>query len=454
VKEPQTSAPTSFFRRPGRRPPSLTQVVGILILILAIGSAAGLWSMVRLYRNSLHATTAQSVLDWGHLMARQLAEQPALRNGVPTGGSEWDDFDRWVQSLRQVEPGLQYVSVAEQGQLIYHRQPELAERTPVRAPDLPVIDRRLIAQGTGVVPVITFTLAVTGDGRPARTLQVALRREVITREESTASAALSALFRMALWTLLGAFGGAVLLIAWAIRRDLRRQEARREEEHLAFAGILADGIFHDVRNPLSSLKLDLQMMEREIGRGAGLRLDRLTELERRSRRTIDRIDVLMEEFLLAAKPDHREPEPLDLNGCVREAVDLVQPHFEKGGLRLDLRLSPEPLMISGFPLALKRAIVNILVNARQAAPEGSTVTVRSDRIPEGASVEIEDDGAGIPLPIRNRVFDWFVSGRPGGTGLGLSLARAAVGKSGGTIQIEDRTPRGTRIRMLIPMRRK
>jgi len=447
------TAEPSLFRQPGRRNPSLTQVVGILILILAGGSVVGLWSMVRLYRTSLHATTAQSVLDWGHLMARQLAEQPALRNGIPTGAREWDDFDRSVQSLRQVEPGLQYVSVSEQGQLIYHRQPESAELSTTRAPEVPVIDRRLIAQGTGVVPVITFSLAIAGEGHPARTLQIALRREVITREESTASAALSALFRMALWTLLGAFGGAVLLIAWAIRRDLRRQEARREEEHLAFAGILADGIFHDVRNPLSSLKLDLQMMEREIGRGADLRPDRLAELERRSRRTIDRIDVLMEEFLLAAKPDRREPEALDLNGCLREAGDLVQPHFEKGGLRLDLVMSPEPLWVSGFPLALKRAIVNILVNARQAAPDGSTVTVRSIRVPEGACVEVEDDGPGIPPPIRNRVFDWFYTGRPGGTGLGLSLARAAVGKSGGTIRIEDRLPRGTRVRIVLPMRR-
>lgn len=444
---------TTLFRYPRtrRRSPSLTQVVGALIFVLAIGSALGLWSMVRLYRNSLHATTAQSVLDWGHLMARQLADQPALRTGTPAGGSEWSDFDRWVQSLSQVEPGLQYVSVAERGQLIYHRQPEPTGDFIPRMSEAPVIDRRLVAQGTGIVPVLTFTLVVPGAGGPARTLQIALRRDVLIREESTASAALSAFFRAALWTLFGALGGAVLLMAWAIRRDLRRQEERREEEHLAFAGILADGIFHDVRNPLSSLKLDLQMMERESGRGTELRPERMGELLRRSRRTIDRIDALMEEFLLTAKPDRQIPEPLDVNQCIRDALDLVAPHFEKGGIRLDIALAAEPLRVRGFPLALKRALVNILVNARQAAPDGGTVSVRSLRLPEGICVDVEDDGVGIPVSIRNRVFDWFVSGRPGGTGLGLSLARAAVSKSGGFIRIEDRIPRGTRVHIVLPL---
>jgi len=427
----------------------LTRRIAILILALAAASMAGLWGLVRFYRHSLHVTTAQSVLDWGQLMVRQLADQPALREGTPPGADAWIDFDRWVRSLGQVEPGLQYVSVSERGQLIYQRQPESIAETA--SPGAPRIDRQLIAQGTGVVPVLTFTLPVVSPGGVPRTVQVALRREVLSREESAAASAVEALFRMALGTILGAMAAAALLIAWTVRRETRRQEARREEEHLAFAGILADGIFHDLRNPLSSLKLDFQMMGREIERTGGPRPERLAELERRGRRTIDRVDALMEEFLLTAKPDREGPEPVDWNRCVRDALDLVQPHFENGGVRLQLELAADRPTVFGFPLALKRALINILVNARQAAPDGGTVVVRTLRLPTMAVTEVEDDGAGIPPSIRDRIFDGFVSGRPGGTGLGLSLARAAVEKSGGVIEVEDRTPRGTRIRLLLPL---
>ncbi|HPS52788.1 MAG TPA: histidine kinase dimerization/phospho-acceptor domain-containing protein, partial [Phycisphaerae bacterium] len=96
---------------------------------------------------------------------------------------------------------------------------------------------------------------------------------------------------------------------------------------------------HDFRNPMSSLRLDAQMLEKEAGRGAEARADRMAALAGRMRHTLDRMEKVFQEFLALARPGETAPERLDLGACARECVEMLAPRFEASGVVPDVRLA-------------------------------------------------------------------------------------------------------------------
>jgi signal transduction histidine kinase len=250
-------------------------------------------------------------------------------------------------------------------------------------------------------------------------------------------------------TVAAAFGLCLLLFTWAVRRDRRRETQARQEEHLAFSGVLANGIVHDFRNPMSSVRLDAQMLERELTHAGGARQDRLTELSGRISRTIERMDRVFQEFLYLARPSTDALEPVDLAACVNECLETLAPRLEQAGVQVTrLWSSPAP-HAAAAPFALRRALINILLNAIQFSPRGSQIEVGIRTDGDRVTLDVLDRGPGIAPRDRHRVFDMFVTSRPEGTGLGLFLARTAVHKCGGEIAALGREGGGTVMRVVL-----
>ncbi len=419
---------------------SLVGAAAAALIGVAALAAASLALLQKAYRQSFHAAAAMRVVETGRAMAARLAQQAKT--------ADLSGFGRLAHGLAEAEPSLYYVSVTENGAILYHEQMPSSARpdsAPVR------IGRASVVDGEATVPVLTFTARTPpGDG-PARSVQVAVRRDRVEREEAEAAGALGVMFRVALGTMTAAFLLSVLLVVWVFRRELSRQRRRRVEEHLALAGALADGIMHDLRNPLSALGLDVQMIEREAGRGREAHPERLVELAVRARRAVERLDLIMGEFLFVSQPDGRVAEPVDLSACLRDSLDLLGPRFERLDVTLAIDLPAAPLWIQGYAVSLKRAFVNLLVNAEQASPRGGVVSVRAARDGQTCMVEISDQGRGIPQAERKRVFEMFVTQRPGGLGLGLSLAKSAIESCGGRVEIADAPGGGAKFALRFPL---
>jgi signal transduction histidine kinase len=433
----------------------LPVAASLLIIVIAALAAANMWILYRLYQGAIHESAAQSVLDLGQRLAFQLASHPFI-DPPGDGTGERESFSHFVQSVGMLEPAVQYISVSEGGTIRYHRQLHgLAADGPAESagpPDgLTRIDRRALHLADRVVPVMTFTRSVSGSDGIARSVQVGIQRDAVAFKESAPRHAMQRVFRAALATVCVSFGLCILLVIGLVRRDLQRQARRRAEEHLAFAGALADGIIHDIRNPMSSARLDAQMLQRETTRDGGMRADRVHRLAERMQSTIDRTDKVLAEFLYAAAPSSGGREAFDLNSVVGDCLALLAARFENRSLALDHEAAPQPLSVVGRPTQLKRALINILVNAVQASPDGGRIRVRVRAEGGQAIVEIVDEGAGIPPADRRRVFDMFYTTRPGGTGIGLALARTAVESHGGRIVIEDGDGRGTRVVVRLPL---
>ncbi len=232
--------------------------------------------------------------------------------------------------------------------------------------------------------------------------------------------------------------------------DLTEVRRRAEETHLseslARLGELAGGVAHELRNSLATLRGYLTLIERRPDEGSIA--DFLGEI----RTEADHLQRVLEDFLAFARPGTARLQEVDLLRLLeRAAADPALDGFdvrvqgdEPGGHLRGLR---------GDPQLLDRAVRNLLHNAVQAEREAGSagpVEVRVQEQAEGVEIAIEDRGPGIRPEIRERLFHPFVTGRPGGVGLGLALAQRVVVLHGGRIRLEDREGGGTRAVLFFP----
>ncbi|MFA5042674.1 MAG: HAMP domain-containing sensor histidine kinase [Kiritimatiellia bacterium] len=444
------------MHNPRHRVP-LILVAGSAILLIAGVAVGNLWLLVSLYKSTARSSATLSAIQYGLLVTKNL-EQQTFFSGNSIGKEDAEQFGQIVAALQMVDPGLEYVSVSEDGVIVYQKQARLALEPGIfndataNRPATISMGRKKLLVGTNMIPVITFTRAVRSPEGRVRDLQVAFRKDIFEREHAGAATAVATMFKMSILTLLISFGLCLLAVIGLVRRELIWQKRQQLNEHLSFAGAMAGSIIHDFRNPMSAMRLDAQLLQHEIAKGAAGRPERLLDLAGRITQTIDRMDTLLGEFLVIYKPDAATHERFDLNAGVQDCIELVKHRFAKARIQVVLELAPTPLYVQGYPVQFKRALSNVLNNAEHFSPVDSTVTVQTRQEQKQAIVTVTDEGPGIPAADRKRIFEIFFSRRPGGTGIGLALAKTAVENCGGTIDVA--TPdsaKGSRFVIRIPM---
>ncbi len=419
----------------------LSLIAAALIILIASGALFYLRSLAALYEKASRSSAAKSVIDHGAYISQWLADQPFFQQAQ----NEKEDavnFNRAVDWLQKMEDGVQYVSISEDGVVLYQRQirgekagavtgeTEKSRRGPM------AIGRKKLVVGTNVVPVITFSTLQTGPDGRKRALELALNKTVIERQGADSTAALNRMYYISLSTIATAFLICLAAIIGIVHREMVWQKRSRLDEHLAFAGAVAGSILHDFRNPLSAMRLDAQLLQAETEKGSKCSPERLAELSRRIVKTIDRIDGLLAEFLTLARPEGNGRETFEVNTCVLDCVELLKMRFEKAGVNLTADLSEERLRVSGFPAQFKRALLNIMTNAEQFSPQTGRVMIETRMEKNHALIKILDEGPGVPHPERKKIFGLFYSNRPGGTGIGLALAKTAIENCDGVITVE------------------
>jgi signal transduction histidine kinase len=238
-------------------------------------------------------------------------------------------------------------------------------------------------------------------------------------------------------------GSHVQEVVREVERVFRRLEQREREvlraEQLAAVGQVAAGVAHELRNPLTSVKMLVQT-GLEGPTPAGLPPEDLAIIEHEIRR----MEACIQTFLDFARPPSAERRRSNLVAVVRRALALVEgrAHRQHISVEADLPAGPVELLIDAEQI--HQVLVNLLLNALDALPHGGTVrvTLRGATAAEPfVSVAVHDTGAGIATSIRPRLFQPFVSGKETGLGLGLSICRRLVEAHGGAIRGEN-DPRG------------
>jgi two-component system sensor histidine kinase HydH len=215
------------------------------------------------------------------------------------------------------------------------------------------------------------------------------------------------------------------------KRDLARRAAVAEK--LAAVGTLTAGLSHEIKNPLNGAVLQLAVLER--------RVRRLPEGEQRAlleplglvRDEINRLGRLLDDFLRFARPRELSVKPVDAQALVESVHALLAADGERRGVALSCEL--QPVIVSGDAERLRQALVNLALNALDAAPRGGRVRLGLRAEGNEAVIEVEDSGPGVPHPVRERMFEPFFTTKPAGTGLGLPIVHAIVTQHGGTVGV-------------------
>ncbi|MDQ7088602.1 MAG: HAMP domain-containing sensor histidine kinase [Acidobacteriota bacterium] len=230
----------------------------------------------------------------------------------------------------------------------------------------------------------------------------------------------------------------------AARRLAEAELARRRSERLAAAGALTAGLAHEVRSPLNAISLAAQRIERRPPAGEG----ECAAFAARIRAEVARLDRVLREFLELARPVGRDREKLDLARLARGVVELLEPQATAKGVKL---AEPEgTAVVEADAGAMRRALVNLLLNALEASPAGSQIETRVFRERDAVVMEVLDRGRGIDPADRERLFDAFVTTRADGSGLGLSLVRRVMDEHDGSCGLEPREGGGTRAWLRLP----
>jgi signal transduction histidine kinase len=237
---------------------------------------------------------------------------------------------------------------------------------------------------------------------------------------------------------LHSLNGQMQTVLVEIERVVEQLQQREREvlraEQLAAVGQVAAGIAHELRNPLTSVKMLVQTGQ-EGPSPAGLPPGDLTIIEHEVRR----MEQCIQTFLDLARPPRSERRRTDLTGVLRRSLLLVEGRARRQKVSLDIEVPPEPLYLEIDPEQIHQVVVNLLLNALDALPRGGKVVLSAARTAGGKAVEVrvQDSGPGVAAHIKGRLFEPFVSSKETGLGLGLSICKGLVEAHGGTIRGEN-----------------
>ncbi|MHC4176350.1 MAG: sensor histidine kinase [Planctomycetota bacterium] len=213
---------------------------------------------------------------------------------------------------------------------------------------------------------------------------------------------------------------------------------------------LAGGLAHEIKNPLSTIRLNMELLAEDFGQGESPR-------ERRALRKVDvvqrecqRLQDLLDDFLNFAKVRRLKLQPSELNSQVRDVLDFFRPKAAEAGIEVVDYLAADLPTVLLDREAFRGALLNLVLNAEQAMPEGGQLVVRTYGTADGVALDLIDTGCGMDEKTQSQIFEAFFSTRSSGSGLGLPTARKIIEAHGGQITLQSAIGRGTQFTVKLP----
>lgn len=277
---------------------------------------------------------------------------------------------------------------------------------------------------------------------------------------------------MAMWFALGfalGIGLSVVAARIVVKRSLSRalvaERRARTAERLAEIGGMTGGLAHEIKNPLSTIGLNAQLLKEELEEieGDEERRGRMTRRLDSLKREVERLRGILQDFLEYAGELRLDLKQLNVSGLVDELGDFFAPQAEKAGVRMRVDLAKENLMAEVDGPRLKQAVLNLMLNAVQAMggldadpARSRELILRTSRQVDAdgrgmAVIQVIDTGPGIPQEARQKMFQPYFTTKAGGTGLGLPTSRRIVEAHHGRMDVVSESGRGTDFQIRVPL---
>ena len=248
--------------------------------------------------------------------------------------------------------------------------------------------------------------------------------------------------------------GWVLMTLWtrrSRRSDAPSPQTQNSTGALAEMAQLAGGLAHEIKNPLSTINVNLRLLAEDLQRVDDDEhrrwLRRLQSVQAES----DRLKATLDDFLRLTGKMELSPQPTDLRTPVAELVDFFGPQAESDGALLRSNVPDQPVICSVDAKLFKQALLNLLINAVQAMPDGGELILSVSAGEGEGRVEVIDTGPGLSPEDIDRIFSLYYSTKSGGSGLGLPTTRRIIHEHGGRLDVDSVPGRGTRFTIALPL---
>jgi signal transduction histidine kinase len=429
-------------------------ILAIAVMVTLTGwTAHTSWKRIGDLQQRLTVVQMQSFQIAGHFQRTILElDNLVLRYAVSREESDWAHFDtnsqvldHWIDEQRPMLPTEKEKQILDQINSAYDDYMAAARQIRTRA-------NTVLSHGTRLNEFADF------ENQSQRILNLAFQLanahresldDFLTRSNKSLSY-LRTLLLISLLLLLLAGGGLAVVVYHEMIAPLQfklveSQQLAERQEKLASLGMLAAGVAHEIRNPLTALKAWLFIQQKHLQPGTPEHEDAQIITGE-----INRLDRIVHDFLLFARPTEPHLAKVPADHALREVQTLMGPQLEKANIRLnvengataDVRIDAQQI---------KQVLINLVQNAADSIGQNGTITLRTrldtrrlaERSVEVVILEVADTGKGIPPEVEKRLFDPFFTTKESGTGLGLPIAARIVEKHSGVLQYQTQMNRGT-----------
>ncbi|MCC8180447.1 MAG: hypothetical protein LIP23_06010 [Planctomycetes bacterium] len=234
---------------------------------------------------------------------------------------------------------------------------------------------------------------------------------------------------------------------------------KTQEERLAYVGVMAAGLIHEIKTPLHAILLTVQMLVEDSER---LPPDLRPRFERRTRRVYNEVQSLarmLDAFLAFARPPKADPTPTDLNQFLRGVMEFAAPELDDADIVLESNLAEDMYPVVIDKNQFTHVILNLLKNARESIEQlreateedfEGRIVVATAEDDEGITLVIQDNGIGVPVGDEEKIFEFFYTTKSKGSGLGLPIVRRTIEDHRGSIMVEQMDEPGARFVIHLP----
>jgi signal transduction histidine kinase len=236
------------------------------------------------------------------------------------------------------------------------------------------------------------------------------------------------------------------------RRLLHLERRTIEAERLAEIGSFTGGLAHEIKNPLSTVQLNLQLLREDLVPDNPAYTRLISRLDTVHRET-SRLREILDDFLRYAGRIELDKKPTELNELLDELCDFFLPQAQLQRVQLRLRKHPEPVIANVDPKLVKQAVLNLLINGLQAMGDAGGELIMALSVQgKNAVIDVIDTGPGIDPEKLSKIFQAYYTTKKGGTGIGLAMARRIADAHGGKIVVRSEVGKGSDFRLSLPLK--
>lgn len=245
---------------------------------------------------------------------------------------------------------------------------------------------------------------------------------------------------------------------------LNRFRKRRNAQKPTRLNTVTRKFIHEIRNPLNSVSLNLQLLEEnlaKLGLENGDNQERAKDLFQRNKnravvqigrisREVNRLKRILKDFGRYTRLPELELQDTDLGKVIEDVINFIEPETKRQNIELIRKIEPLP-KVKIDSAQIKQTLINLIINANQAMKDSGKLTISARLSGNQIIIEMEDTGPGIPPEVQEKMFDLFYSTKEDGTGVGLAIAKQVVEGHGGRVNIKSQVGKGTKVIIFLPI---